>query len=125
MPRKKRAEGTRAPNGASTIYLGKDGNWHGRVTTGVRDDGKPDRRHVERKTEADVIETIRKLERERDSGKVRKVGQAWTVEKWLLHWLENIAAPTIRGRGRDRPCCDTRSHVVSELVEEVRRMSKT
>ena len=28
-------------------------------------------------------------------------------------------------RGRDRPCCDTRSHVMSELVEEVRRLSKT
>ena len=39
MPRKKRAEGTRAPNGASSIYLGKDGRWHGRVTVGVRDDG--------------------------------------------------------------------------------------
>ena len=29
------------------------------------------------------------------------------------------------GRGRDRPHCDARSHVMSELVEEVRRMSKT
>src|SRR5262249_51461404 len=28
-------------------------------------------------------------------------------------------------RGRDRTYCDTKSHVVSELVEEVRRMSKT
>jgi hypothetical protein len=28
-------------------------------------------------------------------------------------------------RGRDCPCCDTQSHVVSELVEEVRHMSKT
>jgi hypothetical protein len=28
-------------------------------------------------------------------------------------------------RGRDRPHCDTRSHVMSELVEEVRRLSKT
>jgi len=30
-----------------------------------------------------------------------------------------------KSRGRDRPCCDARSHVMSELVEEVRRMSKT
>jgi hypothetical protein len=28
-------------------------------------------------------------------------------------------------RGRDRPCCDTQSHVVSEHVKEVRHMSKT
>ena len=33
-------------------------------------------------------------------------------------------SPALR-RGRDRPCCDARSHVMSELVEEVRRMSKT
>ncbi len=38
---------SREPNGASTIYKGADGFWHGRVTVGVRDDGKPDRRHVD------------------------------------------------------------------------------
>lgn len=43
---------SRQPNGRSSIYLGKDGKWHGRVTVGIRDDGKPDRRHVERKTRA-------------------------------------------------------------------------
>jgi hypothetical protein len=92
MGRKKRPEGTRAPNGASTIYLGKDGKWHGRVTMGVRDDGKPDRRHIERKTEADVIRAVRELEQQRESGRVRKPGRAWTVAKWLTHWVENIAA---------------------------------
>lgn len=52
MPRKRRPEGTRAPNGASSIYYSEtDGYWHGRVTMGVRDDGKPDRRHVQAKTE--------------------------------------------------------------------------
>jgi integrase len=96
MGRTKRPEGTRAPNGASTIYLGKDGKWHGRVTMGVRDDGKPDRRHIERKTEAEVIRAVRALERDRDSGKVRKPGGTWTVEKWLLHWHEHIAAPNVR-----------------------------
>lgn len=95
MPRK-RAQGTRAPNGASTIYHGTDGKWHGRVTVGVLDNGKPDRRHVERKTEAEVINAVRKLERARDSGQVRRPGQLWTIEKWLTHWVENIAAPAIR-----------------------------
>lgn len=96
MPRKKRPEGTRAPNGASSIYLGKDGKWHGRVTMGTRDDGKPDRRHVKRGTEKEVIDAVRDLERQRDTGKVRKAGRVWTVEKWLTHWVENIAAPTVR-----------------------------
>lgn len=95
MPRK-RGPGTRAPNGASSIYLGKDGKWHGRVTVGVLDNGKPDRRHVERKTEAEVISAVRELERQRANGKVRRPGRAWTVEQWLIHWVENIAAPAIR-----------------------------
>ncbi|MGO1055384.1 tyrosine-type recombinase/integrase [Crossiella sp. CA198] len=97
MPRKKRPEGTRAPNGASSIYFSEyDQLWHGRVTMGTLDNGKPDRRHVKRKEEKDVIAAVRKLEQQRESGKVTKPGRAWTVAKWLTHWVENIAAPTIR-----------------------------
>jgi integrase len=86
----------RRPNGASSIYKGSDGKWHGRVTVGVKDDGRPDRRHVEHKTEADVIRAVRELERERDAGRVRKAGSVWTVAKWLTFWLENIATPNVR-----------------------------
>ena len=77
----------RKPNGASSIYRGKDGYWHGRVTVGVRDNGAPDRRHVQGKTEAEVIRKVRDLERQRDSGAVRKPGQRWTVATWLTHWV--------------------------------------
>jgi len=94
MPRK-RKEGTRAPNGASSIYFGADGSWHGRVTVGVRDNGKPDRRHVRGKSEAEVTRKVRKLEQDRDAGTVRKPGRPWTVERWLTHWVENIAAPSV------------------------------
>ncbi|MEU2799459.1 tyrosine-type recombinase/integrase [Streptomyces sp. NPDC007117] len=82
---------TRQPNGRSSIYQGRDGKWHGRVTVGTRDDGKPDRRHVERKTRAAVTAAVRELEKQRDSGAVRKAGRAWTVEAWLTHWVETIA----------------------------------
>ncbi|GAA1381365.1 tyrosine-type recombinase/integrase [Catellatospora chokoriensis] len=95
MPRK-RAEGTRAPNMAATIYQGNDGRWHGRVTMGTLDNGKPDRRHVSAKTEAEVLQKVRGLERDRDAGRVVRPGKGWTVEKWLNHWLEHIAAPTVR-----------------------------
>lgn len=95
MARRKRPKGTRAPNGASSIYFGKDGYWHGRVTVGLKDNGQIDRRHVKRKTEDEVIRAVRKLERERDDGKVRKPGQVWTVTKWLNHWLENVIAPPV------------------------------
>ncbi|PXY34222.1 integrase [Prauserella coralliicola] len=96
MARRKRTEGTRAPNGASSIYKGTDGYWHGRVTVGVKDNGRPDRRHVQAKTEAEVIRKVRKLERERDAGTVRQTSRGWTVERWLSHWYDNIAVPNVR-----------------------------
>ncbi|MGF1647169.1 MAG: tyrosine-type recombinase/integrase [Kineosporiaceae bacterium] len=86
----------RRPNGASSVYKGSDGFWHGRVTVGARDDGRPDRRHVQATTEAEVIRRVRELEKGRDSATVPKAGQRWTVQKWLVHWVENIAAPTVR-----------------------------
>lgn len=88
MARKKRPEGSWRPNGASSLYQGSDGKWHGWVTVGVRDDGKPDRRHIKRRTEREVIEAVRELEQQRRDGKVRKPGNAWTVEQWLSHWVE-------------------------------------
>lgn len=87
---------TRQPNGTSSVYEGKDGYWHGRVTVGVRDDGKPDRRHVMRKSKADAIRAVRKLERDRDSATVQAPGRVGTVGEWLEHWVENIAAAVVR-----------------------------
>ncbi|MEW1872024.1 tyrosine-type recombinase/integrase [Streptomyces caelestis] len=86
---------SRQPNGASTIFLGKDGRWHGYVSVGVKDDGSPDRRHVSRKTRPEITKAVRELEKQRDSTGVRKAGQTWTVETWLTHWVENIAAPNV------------------------------
>ena len=87
---------SRAGNRQSTIYRGKDGHWHGRVTVGRKDDGREDRRHVMSKSKATVVAKVRALERLRDEARVPKAGRAWTVEKWLLHWLEEIARPNIR-----------------------------
>src|SRR5689334_24510831 len=58
------------PNGASSIYLCKDGYWHGRVTVAVKDDVRPDRRHVI-STQADVTRKVRAVERQRDGGTTR------------------------------------------------------
>lgn len=86
---------TRNPNGTSSIYLGKDGKWHGRVTVGLKDDGRPVRRHIERRRKEDVIKAVRELERQRDQGTVPKAGQRWKVEKWLGYWVEEIAPLTV------------------------------
>nr|WP_325050202.1 tyrosine-type recombinase/integrase [Amycolatopsis panacis] len=64
---------------------------------GFKDNGEPDRRHVEREDEGDVIAAVRELERQRDAGTALKAGsRAWTVETWLTHWVETIAAPSVR-----------------------------
>ncbi|MFH8787573.1 tyrosine-type recombinase/integrase [Streptomyces roseoverticillatus] len=106
---------SRRPNGASSIYLGKDGKWHGRVTVGVRDDGKPDRRHVERKTEPEVIKAVRDLENQRDNGRVRKPGKAWTVKTWLEYWVEEIAKPYVSENTYDGYEVDVRVHLAPGL----------
>lgn len=86
----------RNPNHASTIYRGRDGYWHGRVTVGVRDNGSPDRRHIMRRSQAAVVKAVRELERQRDRSSVRATGRVGTVGEWLTHWVENIAAPSVR-----------------------------
>ncbi len=78
------------------MYLGADEHWHGRVTVGERDDGSPDRRHVMSRSKSIVVGKVRALERLRDSGRVPRPGQAWTVKAWLEHWLFNIAQPSLR-----------------------------
>jgi integrase len=92
MPRRKRIEGTRAPNNTGSIYKGTDGYWHGRVTMGVQDDGRPDRRHVMSKDEATVRRQVRKLETARDNGEVRKPGRVWTAQP-ITRRLSAIEAP--------------------------------
>ena len=87
---------SRRPNGRSSIYLGQDGRWHGRVTMGVRNDGTPDRRHVTGTTESAVTKKVQALEQQRTAGSVADTGRAPTVEHWLQHWLRTIAARKVR-----------------------------
>ncbi|MFR0353563.1 tyrosine-type recombinase/integrase [Streptomyces sediminimaris] len=86
---------TRRANGESAIYFGKDGRWHARVPMGYKDDGTPYRRHLTRPTRKDLVEEVRRLEKQRDEGSARQPGKPWTVEKWLWHWVENIAKPVV------------------------------
>ncbi|GAA3636338.1 tyrosine-type recombinase/integrase [Microlunatus ginsengisoli] len=103
------------PHGESTVYLGSDGRWHGRVTVGVRDDSSADRRHVARKSEAAVRRAVRELERKRADGILPAAGVRWTVASWLEHWLENIARPSIRWSSYDAYRIAVHNHLVPNL----------
>ena len=116
MPRKK---STKAPNGRSSIYFGQDGYWHGRVTMGLKDDGKPERRHVMRKGDGAydaVVEAVERLERERQEGTVRAPGsKLQTVADWLTYWLEEIAAPNVRYKTEEGYRTDIRKHLIPRI----------
>ncbi len=106
---------SKRPNGESSVYFGVDGRWHGRVTVGRRDDGSADRRHVKRKTEAEARRAVRELERQRDNGTTPAAGVRWTVETWLEHWLENIAAPSVRRSSYNAYRIAVRKHLIPNL----------
>ncbi|MFG2789193.1 tyrosine-type recombinase/integrase [Streptomyces sp. NPDC048419] len=105
-------KGTRRANGESAIYFGADGRWHARVPMGYKDNGEPYRRHLTRKTREALVEEVRKLEKQRDGGSAQQPGKAWTVEKWLEHWVENIAKPTVSENTYDGYEVAVRVHLV-------------
>jgi hypothetical protein len=86
----------RRPNRRSSIYIGKDGRWHGWVTSESKKDGSLDRRHRSGSTEAEVTRKVRELERRRDSGDVASAGRALTVAQWMDTWLTTIAPRRVR-----------------------------
>jgi integrase len=86
---------TRNANGRSSIYLGVDGYWHGRVTVGAKDNGAPDRRHTMSKDKQKVVRKVKEWEKARDTKRVLKAGESWTVASWLSHWVENVVAPPV------------------------------
>lgn len=58
----------RQGNHPSTIYKGGDDHWHGRVTVGLTDEGRVDRRHVMSRSKSVVVEKVRAPEKARDQG---------------------------------------------------------
>ncbi|RKN43100.1 tyrosine-type recombinase/integrase [Streptomyces hoynatensis] len=103
---------TRRANGESAIYFGQDGRWHARVPMGYKDDGTPYRRHLTRPTRRELVEEVRRLEKQRDEGSARQPGKPWTVEKWLWHWVENIAKPVVSENTYDGYEVAVRVHLV-------------
>lgn len=94
MSKQTSGETSRRANGEGSLYLGKDGKWHGWVTVGVRRDGTPDRRHVERATKPAALERMREIRRQADSRRLPEAGPL-TVERWLRYWLEHVARPKL------------------------------
>ena len=86
----------RAAMGESSIHRDAAGRWHGYVSLGRGEGGGRDRRHVSARTRGEVVARVREIERKRDASSVPTAGRAPTVEAWLTHWLDSIAAARVR-----------------------------
>lgn len=109
------SRGGRQANGRSSIYLGADGYWHGRVTVGNRVNGRPDRRHVTAKSRAEVTRKVRELEEARRTGRIGASGQIRTLEQWLLHWLDHVVEARVRRKSHAAYTTAVRRHLVPGL----------
>ena len=70
---------------------GKDGLWHVWVTVGTKPNGRPDQRHIKRKTQDLAEEAADELLDEVKAGRVTKPGAKPTVQSWLETYLDTIA----------------------------------
>ncbi|MFI5931270.1 tyrosine-type recombinase/integrase [Actinoplanes sp. NPDC051494] len=73
------------------ISLGKDGTWHAWVTVGTKPNGRPDQRHVNRRTEAEAEQRVDELLEQTRSNAVVVPGRAMTVASWLDLYLDTVA----------------------------------
>lgn len=79
---------TRSANGRSSVYRDSSGTWHGWVSMGRDETGKPVRRHVRGRTRAAVSERVADLERERaSSAGLAAANRRQTLGEWLDEWL--------------------------------------
>jgi integrase len=97
----------------SSIFLGKDGRWHGWITMAATVDGVRTRRHVSHKTRAVVEAKVRDAERERS--RTASTNDEATVAAWFAHWLDTICAARVRARTLDGYRSLTVRHVLPTL----------
>ncbi|HEX6686052.1 MAG TPA: hypothetical protein VF062_24960 [Candidatus Limnocylindrales bacterium] len=109
-PRKRVVETT------SPIYRGAVGNWHARVTIGRTADGGQRRRHLQRRTKAELQTAVREVEASRDAGSRRWTEVAdLTLAEWLDHWLGAIVPMTARRKTLATYRSQLHRHVIPTL----------
>lgn len=93
MPRK---SNTRAAAGAGTIRQRTDGTWEGRLTVGVDPGtGKPVRKSVYGKTQAEVRKKMTATQRAIDNGTYQATDKT-TVSEWLNTWMETFCKAKLK-----------------------------
>ena len=93
MPRK---SNTRAAAGAGSIRQRSDGTWEARLTIGSDPGtGKPVRKSMYGKTQAEVRKKLTATQRAIDSGTYQAPDRT-TVSEWLDTWMETFCAAKVK-----------------------------
>ena len=93
MPRK---SNTRAASGSGTIRQRPDGTWEARLTVGTDPGtGKPVRKSVYGKTQAEVRKKMTATQRAIDNGTYQAPDKT-TVSQWLDTWMETFCAVKVK-----------------------------
>lgn len=87
---------TRRDKGEGSLYQRGDGMWVGAVDLGYDGTGKRRRKTVSSRSYEDAGRKLRKLRREAEDNDL--TSPSLTVEKWLEHWLDDIASTRLKPR---------------------------
>ena len=85
----------RRASGEGNIRKRSDGRWEGRYVAGHDANGKPIRKNVLGKTQAEVRAKLKTAINAAETIDVAKAGE-YTVEKWVKTWYELYSKPNIR-----------------------------
>ena len=104
----------RRASGEGSIRKRSDGRWEGRYVAGHPEEGKPIRKSVLGKTQAEVREKMKKAIEESKSIDVAKA-EEYTVASWATTWYELYSKPNIRESTQERYWNHIRYHIIPEI----------
>lgn len=105
---------TKRAAGEGNIRKRTDGRWEGRYIAGHDSAGKPIRKNVLGKTQAEVKEKLRKALDECQRIDFSRA-EDFTVETWLRLWYETYSKPNIREATQERYWNHIRFHIIPEI----------
>ena len=104
----------RRASGEGNIRKRSDGRWEGRYVAGHDASGKPIRKNVLGKTQAEVKEKLKaalELSQRLDISKAEE----YTVEKWVNVWFETYSKPNIREKTQEYYQRFIRLHIIPHI----------
>ena len=104
----------RRASGEGSIRKRSDGRWEGRYVAGHTEEGKPIRKSVLGKTQAEVREKMKKAIEESKSIDIAKA-EEYTVASWATTWYELYSKPNIRESTQERYWNHIRYHIIPEI----------